>query len=155
MVPFSSKKTPLQDQPISKCSKNCLFTLLQADSNGFIFQQDGAPLHWHLGVRVYLNIDVNGLVGEVVKTSLTGLGFSDPLTSLCVTFSCWVMLKTEHTVCSTSSTKNINDIKDRTTVAINTMDHDMLRRVWEEFSCRFDVVRAAGDGHIEHLQNMI
>jgi hypothetical protein len=27
----------------------------------------------------------------------------------------------------------------------------MLQRVWEEFSYRLDVVRAAGGGHIEHF----
>ena len=31
MISFSLKKIPLQDQPILKCSKNWLFTLLQAD----------------------------------------------------------------------------------------------------------------------------
>ena len=40
---------------------------------------------------------------------------------------------------------------DRITVAINTVDRDMLKRVWDEFSYRIDVVRAAGCGHIEHL----
>jgi hypothetical protein len=29
--------------------------------------------------------------------------------------------------------------------------HDMLQRVWEEFSNHLDVVRAVGGGHIEHL----
>jgi hypothetical protein len=28
---------------------------------------------------------------------------------------------------------------------------DNLLRVWDEFSYRLDVVRAAGGGHIEHL----
>jgi hypothetical protein len=34
---------------------------------------------------------------------------------------------------------------------INSVDRDMLQRVWEEFSYRLDVVHAAGGGHIEHL----
>ena len=46
---------------------------------------------------------------------------------------------------------NINDLKDRITAAINTVDGDILKRVWEEFSYWLDVVRAAGGGHIEHL----
>ena len=37
------------------------------------------------------------------------------------------------------------------TAAINMADRDMLRRVWDEFSYRLDVVRAARGGHIEHL----
>ena len=42
-------------------------------------------------------------------------------------------------------------MKDRITTAINAVDRDMLRRVWEEFSYRLGVVRAAGGDHIEHL----
>ena len=47
--------------------------------------------------------------------------------------------------------ENIDDMKDRITAAINTVDYDMLRRVWEEFSYLLDDVRAAGGAHIEHL----
>ena len=32
-----------------------LFPQLTEDSNNFIFQQDGAPPHWHNEVRRYLN----------------------------------------------------------------------------------------------------
>ena len=49
---------------------------------------------------------------------------------------------------------NIDEMKDRTTVAINTMDHDVLRCILEEFSYRLDVIHAAGGGKIEHLQHM-
>ncbi|KAG8256163.1 hypothetical protein J6590_075205 [Homalodisca vitripennis] len=37
------------------CAKNWLFSQLQADSGDFIFQQDGAPPHWHNNVRQLLN----------------------------------------------------------------------------------------------------
>jgi hypothetical protein len=40
---------------------------------------------------------------------------------------------------------------DGLTERINSVDRDMLQRVWEEFSYRLDVVRDAGGGHIEHL----
>ena len=42
-------------------------------------------------------------------------------------------------------------MKDRITAAINPVDRDMMRRVWEEFSYRFDVVRAASGDHIKHV----
>ena len=32
-----------------------LFPQLKADSDNFVFQQDGAPPHWKLEVRGYLN----------------------------------------------------------------------------------------------------
>ena len=42
---------------------------------------------------------------------------------------------------------NNDDKKDRITAANNTVDHDMLRRLWEEFPYRLDVVRVAGGAH--------
>ena len=47
---------------------------------------------------------------------------------------------------------NIDDMKDRITAAVNTVDHDMRRCIWEEFSFWFDVVSAAGNSHIEHFK---
>ena len=38
--------------------QNWLFTQLQADSDDFIFQQDGTPSHWHHRVQAYLNENV-------------------------------------------------------------------------------------------------
>ena len=46
---------------------------------------------------------------------------------------------------------NISDIEDRITAAISTVDHDIIRCVWEEFSYALDVVRAAAGGRSEHL----
>lgn len=33
----------------------CLFPQLKDDSNSFVFQQGGAPPHWHAEVRGFLN----------------------------------------------------------------------------------------------------
>jgi len=41
--------------------------------------------------------------------------------------------------------------KNRFTTAVNSVTQDILLRVWNEFSYRLDVTRAAGGGHIEHL----
>jgi hypothetical protein len=43
---------------------------------------------------------------------------------------------------------------DDLTERINSVDRDMLQRVWEKFSYRLDVVRAAGGGHIERVKYM-
>jgi hypothetical protein len=43
---------------------------------------------------------------------------------------------------------------DELTERINSVDRDMLQLVWEEFSYRLDVVRAAGGGHIERVRYM-
>ena len=43
------------------------------------------------------------------------------------------------------------ELTNRITAAVKSMTEDTLRRIWDEFSYRVDVVRAAGGGHIEHL----
>ena len=42
-------------------------------------------------------------------------------------------------------------LKRRIEVAVNSLDKDTTRGVWDEFNYRLDVVRAAGAGHTEHL----
>jgi hypothetical protein len=46
---------------------------------------------------------------------------------------------------------DLDALRNRITAAVNSVTEDTLRRVWDEFSYRVDVVRAAGGGHIEHL----
>ena len=80
----------------------------------------------------------NGLV-EVLRTSFSALGLQDPRTSLCVTFLLWGYIKGKVYVSRLPA--NIDDMKDRITAAINTVNRDLLRRVREEFSHRLDAVR--------------
>jgi hypothetical protein len=44
---------------------------------------------------------------------------------------------------------NLVDLRNRITTAVNSVTQDILLRVWDEFSYRFEVIRAAGGGHIE------
>jgi len=46
---------------------------------------------------------------------------------------------------------DLDELTNRITAAVNSMTEDTRRRVWDEFSYRVDVVRAAGGGHIKHL----
>ena len=46
---------------------------------------------------------------------------------------------------------DLDELPNRITAAVKSVTEDTLRRVWDEFSYRVDVVRAAGGGHIEHL----
>ena len=46
---------------------------------------------------------------------------------------------------------NINDMKDRITAAINKVDRNMLRRVWDKFSNWLDFDHAARGDHIKQL----
>jgi len=46
---------------------------------------------------------------------------------------------------------DLDELTNRITAAVKSVTEDTLRRVWNEFSYRVDVVRAAGGGHIERL----
>jgi len=46
---------------------------------------------------------------------------------------------------------DLDELTNRITAAVKSVTEDTLRRVWDEFSYRVVVVRAAGGGHIEHL----
>ena len=43
------------------------------------------------------------------------------------------------------------ELKQRITIALETVTQDMLHRVWEELDYRLDVFRVTGGAHIEHL----
>ena len=46
---------------------------------------------------------------------------------------------------------DLDELTNRITAAVKSVTEDTLRRVWDEFNYRVDVVRAAGEGHIQHL----
>jgi len=46
---------------------------------------------------------------------------------------------------------DLDEFGNRITAAVNSVTEDTLRRVWDEFSYRVDVFRAASGGHIGHL----
>jgi len=46
---------------------------------------------------------------------------------------------------------DLDELTNRITAAVKSVTEDTVRCVWDEFSYRVDVVRAAGGGHIEHL----
>ena len=41
----------------------------------------------------------------------------------------------------------LDDLKSRITAAVNSLDEDTLRSVWDKFNYHLDVVRAADGGH--------
>ena len=46
---------------------------------------------------------------------------------------------------------DMDKLTNRITAAVNSITEGTFRRVWDELTCRVDVVRAAGGGHIERL----
>jgi hypothetical protein len=59
-------------------------------------------------------------------------------------FFLWGFLKEAVYVPSLPTT--LDDLKNRNTTAANSVTQDILLRVWNEFSSRLDVTRAAGGG---------
>ena len=45
--------------------------------------------------------------------------------------------------------RDINDLKQRITEAIATIDEALLQRTWQEIDYRLDVLRATNGAHIE------
>ena len=45
----------------------------------------------------------------------------------------------------------LDDLESKIAAAVSSLDEDTPKGVWDEFNYRLDYVRAAGEGHIEHL----
>jgi hypothetical protein len=49
-----------------------------------------------------------------------------------------------------STTGDVDELKERITEAVATINNAMLRRVWQKFDYRLDVCRVTNGAHIEH-----
>jgi hypothetical protein len=46
---------------------------------------------------------------------------------------------------------SLNELKQRITTAVESVDEGMFRSVWTELDCRIDICRVTKGSHIEHL----
>jgi len=46
---------------------------------------------------------------------------------------------------------SVNELKERITTAVASVDKDMLRSFWTELDYRIDICRVTKGSHIEHL----
>ena len=46
---------------------------------------------------------------------------------------------------------SLNELKQRITTAVASVDEDMFRSVWTELDYRIDICRVTKGSHIEHL----
>jgi hypothetical protein len=125
--------------------------LLPQMNKDFIFQQGGAPPHWHEDVRCSLNQSLpQRWIGRIGNEDLALLFWPprSPDLTHC-DFFLWVLVKEAVYVPSLPS--NLDDLKNRFRAAVSSVTQDNLFRVWDEISYRLDVVLAAGRGHIEYL----
>ena len=51
--------------------------------------------------------------------------------------------------CSDQKVRDIDDLKQRISNAITTIDEAMVQRTWQEIEYRLDVLRATNGAHIE------
>ena len=49
------------------------------------------------------------------------------------------------------SPQNVRELQDRIRAAVQTVDGNMLKRVWQELEYRMDIFRVTSGAHIEHL----
>ena len=131
--------------------QNWLFPKLNERADNFIFQQDGAPPHWHNNVRHFLNDTLpQRWIGRTGPQDMAL--HSWPPRSPDITpcdFFLWGYVKER--VFVPPLTHDLNEPKHRISAAVASIEEDTLHKVWNEFGYRLDVIRAAGGGHIEHL----
>jgi hypothetical protein len=130
---------------------NWLFPQLDEDSDNYIFEQDGAPPHFHCEVHHYLNDNLpHSWIGRAVITDLS--------------FHTWPPRSPDLTPCDFvlwGYVKDIvyvpplpNDLQELTQsiiAAVATINRDMLARVWTEMDYRIDVCRVTRGSHTECL----
>lgn len=131
--------------------ENYLFPQLETDSNDFIYQQDGAPPHWNLHVREFLN-------GRLPQRWIGRTGPNDsalshwpqrsPDLTVC-DFFLWGFVKDNVYIPPLPTT--LVELKNRIRAAIESITQDMLAKVWDEFEYRLDICCVSKGGHIEHL----
>lgn len=128
-----------------------LFPQLLEDSPDFIFQQDGAPPHWSLTVRSYLNnLLPQRWIGRACDDDLTLLTWPprSPDLTPC-DFFLWGYVKDRVFVQPMPNT--LPELKQRISAALQTITRNMLQNVWNELDYRLDVCRVTKGSHIEHL----
>ena len=128
-----------------------LFPQLNEDSEDFIFQQDAATPHWHNQVRRFLNETLpQRWIGRTGPKDLT-LHFWPPRSPDMRPYDFFLWGYVKERVYVPPLPADLDELTNRITAAVKSVTEDTIRRVWDEFSYRVDVVRAAGGGHIEHL----
>ena len=123
--------------------------LIANEHEDLIYQEDGVPPHWKLTVRAYLNDNLpRRWIGRASDEDNVMLKWPprspDPLRffslGICEDFGLCPPLPA-----------NVNELKQRITIALETATQEMLHCVWEEPVYRPDECRVKVGAHIEHL----
>jgi len=128
-----------------------LMPQLQEDSEEFIFQQDGAPPHFHFDVRAHVTANLPGRwIGRASHNDSPLLPWPprSPDLTPC-DFFLWGYIKDR--VYVPSMPRDLPQLRQRIVEAVAAIDRQMLQRVWQEPDYRIDICRVTKCGHIEHL----
>jgi len=128
---------------------NWLIPQLAAERHGCLFQQDGAPPHWHLAVRTSLNEHLpNRWIGRARQNDQVFCKWSprSPDPTVC-DFFLWGYVKDRVYVPPLPTT--VDELQERITAAVKSVTPDMPQRVWSELDYLIHVCRVTRGGHIE------
>lgn len=131
--------------------ENWLMPQLEEDSQDFIFQQDGAPPHFHNDVRWYLNEHLPqrwiGRTGRDDEALLKWPPRSPDMTPC--DFFLWGFVKDR--VFVPPLPRDLMELRERIREAFAAVTRDLLMRVWTEMDYRLDICRVTKGAHIESL----
>jgi len=106
----------------------------------FIFQQDGAPPHFHREVKSYLDHTV---VAGIGRGGTKASSLSPDLTHL--DFSVWGTIKTK---CVPSLPASLDELQAQITEAVATIDANKIHRIWDKIAYRWDICHVTQGNHI-------
>jgi len=132
-MPYQSRLctacSSLRDKPLLEMLTNWFIPQLAVERHDYLFQQDGAPPHWHLAVHTFLNEHLpNRWIGRAGQNDQVFCKW--PLKSLDLTicdFFFWGYVK--DTVYVPPLPATVDELQERITAAVNLVTPDMLQRV--------------------------
>jgi len=128
-----------------------LLPQMSEDSEGFIFEQDGAPSHWHRDVRRFLNESLpQRWIGCDGKEDLA-LQLWPPRSPDLTPWEFFLWGFVNEPVYVPSPPRTLDDLKKHITTAVISVTQEILLRLWKEFIYRLYVTREAGGEYIKHL----
>ena len=132
--PFFFEEPSITGQTYLEMITNWLVPRLAAEGGDYIFQQDGAPQHWSLPVRTYLNaILPNRWIGRGGQHDLLVCKWPPRSPDLTVyDFFLWGYIKDKVYVPPLPAT--VDDLQERITAAVHAITPEMMQRVWIELA---------------------
>jgi hypothetical protein len=123
---------------------------LDDDSEDFIYQQDGPPLHYYHLVRGYLNQYLpQRWIGRTAANDQALLRWPSrsPDLTPCISLMGYV----KDSVFVPPLPRNLPELRRQIIAVISRIDSEKLRRVWVETDYRLDVCRVTKGRYIKHL----